>query len=197
MKIILSFSPHTDDSEFGASGLLLKCIEKGFTAFVYAFSAPHQNLEAEMRAACKILGVTPLFSCNTYLTRHFAGARQLILEEMFQISKELNPDIVLAPSLADTHQDHEVISKEAFRAFKRKCVLGYEMPYNNLDFNANYFVELSEGQLQKKIAALNCYKTQYGRITDTADFVRSLAVVRGAQIGVKYAEAFNVTRWIT
>jgi hypothetical protein len=46
------------------------------------------------------------------------------------------------------------------------------------------------------MAALKAYKTQEGKPYMSEDFIRSLAKVRGTQIQVPYAEAFEVIRWI-
>jgi hypothetical protein len=75
-------------------------------------------------------------------------------------------------------------------------MLGYEVPWNNLTFNTNAFVFLEERHLEKKLASLNCYLSQFGRHYATAEFIKSLAITRGTQIGAKYAETFEVIRWV-
>jgi len=112
------------------------------------------------------------------------------------LGNELKPELVLLPSTSDTHQDYQTISQEGFRAFKKISIVGYEMPYNNLSFSTNLFVVLEEEHVSKKVQALRCYKSQASKIYATADFIMSLASVRGTQIGVKYAEAFEVIRWV-
>ena len=86
---------------------------------------------------------------------------------------------------------------EGLRAFKLSAsILGYEMPWNNLSFNTTCFICLSEENLKRKIAALSCYKSQTDRFYATGEFIRSLAITRGTQVGAKYAETFEVLRWI-
>ena len=41
-----------------------------------------------------------------------------------------------------------------------------------------------------------CYTSQLDRFYANENFVRSLAVTRGTQIGAPYAEAFEVVRWV-
>lgn len=194
---ILILAPHTDDGELGAGGSIAKWLKFGHEIYYIAFAAPLDCLRSEMMLATKTLGIP---SANImlfdYSTRNFPAFRQQILEEMIRLRDEINPDLVVLPSDADTHQDHAVIASEGFRAFKRASIIGYEIPYNNKQFNANLFIPLSEEQINLKIKAIQHYKSQFGRIQDTDDFIRSLAVMRGAQIGVKYAEAFSVERWI-
>lgn len=211
MSKILILAPHTDDGEFGAGGSIAKWIEFGHEIYYIAFSfcliAPNREPDpnhmsssaptSEVKNAMEVLGVSlknvTLFN---YPVRNFPTFRQQILDEMIRLRDKINPDIVVLPSDADTHQDHVTIAREGFRVFKRMSILGYEMPYNNQKFDANLFIPLSKEHLDLKIKAVECYKSQFGRIKDTDDFIRSLSVVRGAQIGVKYAEAFSVVRWI-
>ena len=100
------------------------------------------------------------------------------------------------PSLHDIHQDHYCIGIEGVRAFKQISILGYELPWNNLTFNTQLFVFLDEKHLYKKIEALKCYQSQSNRDYANESFIRSLAITRGTQIGAKFAEAFEVIRWI-
>ena len=99
------------------------------------------------------------------------------------------------PSLHDIHQDHLTIAQEGLRAFKQTTVLGYELIWNNLEFNTGCFVTLSRTHVEAKCNALRAYESQNHRPYMQADFVFSLARTRGVQIGVEYAESFEVMRW--
>jgi hypothetical protein len=68
--------------------------------------------------------------------------------------------------------------------------------WNNLGFDTDCFIEIQEKDLGLKVQALDAYVTQKGKNYMNPDFIRSLAVVRGTQIGVPYAEAFEVIRSI-
>ena len=203
---VLVLAPHTDDGEFGCGGSISKWVEEGKDVYYAAFSSarksvpqgmPEDILEKEVREATQVLGVPPdnlvLFK---YPVREFPTHRQEILEDMVRLGNELRPELVLLPSSNDTHQDHQTISQEGFRAFKKISIIGYEMPYNNLNFSTNLFVVLQEEHVNKKVEALKCYKSQASKIYATSDFIMSLASVRGTQLGVKYAEAFEVIRWV-
>ena len=101
--------------------------------------------------------------------------------------------MVFLPSVNDTHQDHNTIAHEGFRAFKG-TTMAYEVPWNNLQFSTNCFIVLSESHLKLKIDALNKYVSQKHRNYASPEFIRSLAITRGVQIGEKYAESFEVIR---
>lgn len=202
----LVLAPHTDDGEFGCGGSINRWVSEGREVYYVAFSSakksvpkgmPKDILEKELRAATKILGISPqnLILFN-YPVREFPGYRQKLLEDMIRLGNELRPEMVLLPSTNDTHQDHQTVSQEGFRAFKKISIIGYEMPYNNLNFSSSLFVTLRPENVRKKTAALKCYQSQADRAYATPDFIISLARVRGTQIGVKYAEAFEVIRWV-
>lgn len=203
---ILILAPHTDDGEFGCGGSINRWAGEGKEVYYIAFSSaeksvpagmPKDILKKEVREATRVLGIPPdnliLFD---YPVREFPSYRQQILEDMVRLGSELKPDLVLLPSTADTHQDHQTISQEGFRAFKRISMIGYEMPYNNLSFSTNLFVALEERHVNQKIEALKCYKSQVDRFYAAEDFIKSLARVRGTQIGIEYAEVFEVIRWV-
>jgi LmbE family N-acetylglucosaminyl deacetylase len=205
-KVVLVLAPHTDDGELGCGATIAKFCDEGYDVYYVAFSICSkslpsglhpQTLAVEVANATKVLGVKNenliLFDFDV---RRFKEFRQDILEELIKIKTKLNPDIVFVPSPSDIHQDHQVISEEGLRAFKNCSILGYEMPWNNVSFNTRSFIKLDEKYVQKKIDSLLEYKSQGHRTYLNADFIKSLATIRGVQIGCKYAEAFEVIRWI-
>lgn len=206
-KRVLVLAPHTDDGELGCGGTIAKLIGSRADVFYVAFSVcelsvpphlPKNVLENEVKAATNILGIkNENLIIFRYKVRNFDKHRQQILDELIDLRNQIQPELILMPCLHDIHQDHCVIGAESIRAFKHISILGYELPWNNLTFNAQSFVFLEEEHINKKIEALKCYQSQLNRIYAKEDFIRSLAVIRGAQIGVKLAEAFEVIRWIT
>lgn len=191
---ILAISAHTDDYEFACGGALSRWIREGATVYGVSFSCGSADRQ-EFYNANEELGVQ-----NTELhelpTREFPRHRQVILEHLVRLEKSVSPDLVLIPATTDTHQDHEVIREEGFRAFKHHSILGYEMPQNNLVFQTNCFVELQSVDIDKKVKALGWYLSQRNRPYASEEFIRSLALVRGMQAGKKQAEAFEMIRWM-
>lgn len=205
-KTVLVLAPHTDDGEFGCGGTISKLISEGCRVVYAAFSAAEQSvlphlprniLRTEVLKATSRLGIAR-DDCLVFdfEVRRFPEFRQQILDRMIQLNREYAPDMVFLPSINDTHQDHNIIAVEGFRAFKRVTMLGYEVPWNNLDFRTSCFVAFNEACLIDKIESIEMYESQKGRTYANADFIRSLAVTRGVQVGVNYAECFEVVRWI-
>lgn len=204
-KRLLVLAPHTDDGELGAGGLISKLSFEDIDKRYIAFSAcedsvpdnfPRNILAQEVKNATKCLGFKSAeLSVLDFPVRHFPRFRQEILEVMVSTRKEFDPDLVLVPSSYDVHQDHQVINQEAIRAFRRSTLLGYELPWNCLEFRSDLIVELSEDDLKNKSRAFACYKSQAFRNYGGGDFLATLAALRGSQIGVERAESFEVIRW--
>lgn len=203
---VLVLAPHTDDGEFGCGGTIAKFSAQGSRVVYAAFSAAEQSvlphlpsdiLRTEVRQATAVLGIQD-DDCLVFdfEVRRFPEFRQQILDKMISLSKKYSPDLVLLPSANDTHQDHQVIAQEGFRAFKKTTMFGYEIPWNNLDFRVSCFVELSNENLDSKVNSLAKYKSQIHRTYANEQFVRSLALSRGIQIGRNLAESFELIRLV-
>ncbi len=203
---ILVLGPHTDDGEFGCGGTIAKFVEDGRDVFYATFSCaeesvpeglPKDILENEVKASSDVLGIKPEnLLIYRYPVRKFAQYRQEILEDLVKLKNNLLPDLVLMPSHNDLHQDHYTIAVEGLRAFKFNSILAYEMPWNNINFQTASFVYLEERHIEKKLESVKCYRSQTGRKYANEEFIKSLARTRGVQIGVEYAETFEVVRWI-
>jgi len=205
---ILILSPHVDDGELGCGGSIAKFIEEKNEVFYVALSAAEKSvpegfskdaLRFEVLKATEVLGIPKRnVQVLNFEVREFPKNRQEILETLIKIRKDLNPDIVFTPSSKDLHQDHQTTTNEALRAFKKTAstILGYELPWNNITFDTIAFIILEERHIKLKIKALQQYKTQQHREYLNPDFIMGLARTRAVSVGAKYAEAFEVIRWV-
>lgn len=199
----LILGAHTDD-EFGCAGTIARMIESGTAVHYACFSSCEESvpegydvdvLKREVAEATAVLGIQPdRFSLFSFPVRHFPEYRQQILEELVKLRNRIEPDLVLVPALSDIHQDHGIIAREGLRAFKHATVLGYELPMNTITFQHACFVQLEPRHMERKIAHMQCYQSQQHRPYARAEFLRSLATVRGVQINADAAEAFEVIR---
>ncbi len=203
---ILVLAPHTDDGELGCGATISRCLEQGGEVYYAAYSSaadslppgtPSDQLVIELREATASLKLdAEKVIVYDYAVRKLNFHRQEILESMVKLQREIRPDLVLLPSRQDLHQDHSTVTAEGLRAFKHCTLLGYELPWNNLSFDADAFIRVEERHLEAKIKALACYRTQAGRDYIRPEFTRSLATVRGLQAGGGLAECFEVIRLI-
>jgi len=203
---ILVVAPHTDDGEFGCGGSIAKFIGEGTEVYYVAFSTAEQSvppgmpkniLETEVKEATKRLGIPPSnLIIYKYEVRKLNFVRQDILSELVKIKKDIKPQLVFTPSQNDIHQDHHTVTCECVRSFKQESILGFELPWNNITFHTQAFIKLDVEHIDRKVDALKAYESQSHRNYATEQFVRSLALTRGVQIGAEFAEAFEVIRWV-
>jgi LmbE family N-acetylglucosaminyl deacetylase len=201
---VLVISPHTDDGELGCGGTIARFIREGDEVQYVALSStdkslpgncPKDILVSEVNHATATLGL-PKPILFEFDVREFPRQRQEILDALIGLRSRLAPDFILTPSSFDTHQDHRTVREETLRAFKNTTILGYEQPWNNVTFNTLAFVTLMEEDIKKKLAALTCYRTQRKRPYLNPDFITGMARMRGVQVEVEYAEAFEVIKWV-
>lgn len=126
--------------------------------------------------------------------------------------EELRPDIVLAPSNSDYNQDHRAVSQAAISAVRpaspryksfQPVILTYELPYQQWSVAdnppaPNLYVRLSDEDMEAKITALQCYKSQLKAPDSPLSVhgVKTLASYRGLQCGGAAAEAFHIKRFV-
>jgi LmbE family N-acetylglucosaminyl deacetylase len=207
MKVLV-LSPHTDDSELGAGGTIAKLIEDGNEVQWMVFSGasdslpkdlPGDTLKEEFRRSIKHFGAGDgAATIFDFPVRRLHESRQEVLELLVAKRQEFRPDMVIGPSLHDYHQDHGVVAMEMVRCFKTNAsIICYELPWNHVTFDAQFFSVLTEESVNRKIEALSEYNTQIGmRQYFSREFLEGLMTVRGVQVGTRWAEAFEVVRWI-
>lgn len=204
---VLVLAPHTDDGEIGCGGAIAKFISEGKEVVYVAFSSAKKSLREqgrpedllinEVSKATSVLGIKENnLIIHDFNVREFPDNRQLILDELIKLKKEFDPQLVFCPSINDIHQDHNVVARECLRAFKNITILGYEEPWNNIEFETRVFIKLDQASLDKKIEALACYESQKHRKYLNKEFMQSLATVRGVQIESELAESFEIMRLV-
>jgi LmbE family N-acetylglucosaminyl deacetylase len=206
-KRALVLAPHTDDGEFGCGATMARLVEEGAEVRYVAFSIATRSLPdgfapdtlaREVREATGELGIpAENLTVHDFDVRTFPEHRQAILELLIELWHEWEPDLVFQPSLHDIHQDHQTIAAEGLRAFKRTTILGYEIPWNNLDFAYQAYFALERRHVERKEAALARYASQQHRRYANPEYIWNLARTHGINVNREYAEVFQVYRLIT
>ena len=203
-KRALVLAPHTDDGEFGCGGTMARLVDEGAEVRYVAFSIATRSLPEgfapdtlgrEVREATAELGIPEShLTVHDFDVRTFPERRQDILELLIQLWEEWPPDVVFQPSLHDVHQDHQVIAAEGLRAFKRTTILGYEIPWNNYDFEYQAYIALDRAHIERKISALGKYASQQHRRYADPEYIWNLARMHGVNVNRDFAEVFQVYR---
>lgn len=135
-----------------------------------------------------------------------------LLESKSKISiSKIKPTIVAIPTIFSTHQDHTNAYNAAITALRAhpqntthvpKLVLSYESPeyyfwsaYSEFGkFSPNYYLKMSKKEIEKKIEAFNIYQTQFKPDHRDSNRIKTLAKIRGSEIGTEYAESYHIHR---
>ena len=219
-KKVLILSPHADDEILGCGGFISKYSKQNYYINVLILTnankgAPeiysHEEIK-QIRNEAKI-------------ANNFIGTKKLSFEDLpalnlnnypiYKISNiiskyisDINPEIVLIPSVNDINDDHKIIFKAAkvsMRVNKKsnlKKILSYEVlsetewNEDEKSFNPNYFVRLDKSDINNKVKAFLKYRSQVKKFPHprSKEAIVNLSKVRGSQVFTKYAEAFKVEK---
>ena len=162
---ILILSPHTDDAELGCGASIVKFLKQKNEILWVVFSTAEDSLPEDMpknilveefKSVYKSLGLKDEnVNIHNFKVRHLPYYRQEVLEELYKIKKNFKPNLVIGPSLSDYHQDHKTVADEMIRAFKSdSSIITYEQPWNQINFKTQFFIKLTEDEIQSKINML-------------------------------------------
>ena len=200
-KRVCFMGAHPDDIEIGA-GALIANIAPNTELMCVTLSDNQKNpdlkhLVEEHHNSMRVLGVPERsVVLGTFETRRFPHQRQEILEYMIKLNHSFRPDIVFVHTKADIHQDHATVTEEALRAFRGKTVLGFDVIRSSYGFFPHFLAEVTEMDVEKKVAALREYKTYESRYYFGADLTRATLIRNGAIAERPYAEGFDILRII-
>lgn len=170
----------------------------------------------ETQAAMDLLGVDDhaiTFVGSEYHLRLDAMAQHELVSAIERTSptsvQAVQPDLVMLPSFESYNQDHRAAARATMTALRPTggqahepgLVWVYEQPSDQWNPGAvptpNIFVGLDEEHVAQKLDALKLYATQWREPPNSrsADAIRGLAALRGAQAGTPLAEAFQCLRF--
>jgi LmbE family N-acetylglucosaminyl deacetylase len=198
-KRVLFVGAHPDDIELGCGALIhhilpfseVRCV----TLSDNQKNPALKNVVNEMYASMAVLGVPPEnIIVEKFTTRNFPDTRQEILEYLLKLRREFKPDIVFVHSKQDIHQDHNVVTEEALRAYRGTTVLGFDVVRSSYGFFPHFLVEVTEEDVEKKIEALQQYSTYADKYYFDPALLRATMVRHGALAERPFAEGFDILR---
>lgn len=221
MKTVIVISAHPDDEILGAGGTLLKHKKNGDKIYwliitnvleSYGFSKERvYSRQREIEKVSEALGVKKVFILD-YPTMSLSTST--LIEMVPKISKvftEIEPEIVYCLNRSDAHSDHRITfdavmaCTKSFRYPFIKQVLMYECisetefapQLPEKVFIPNYFVDISSF-LEEKLELMKIYESEVGEhpFPRSLRNIEALATYRGASVGVEYAEAFQLIKYI-
>ncbi|MCP4142100.1 MAG: hypothetical protein GY755_17795 [Chloroflexi bacterium] len=198
-KRVLFIGAHPDDIELGAGALihniLPHCEVTCVTLSDNQKNPKLKNVLSEHYKSMEVLGVPrENVIVEKFETRYLPAHRQEVLEYLLKLRREIKPDIIFVHSEQDIHQDHNTVTQEALRAYRGITVLGFDVVRSSHGFFPNYFVEVTEEDVNKKIEALKQYKTYADFYYFDEALLRATMIRHGALAEKSFAEGFDILR---
>lgn len=119
-----------------------------------------------------------------------------VKEILEAVARSCSPDLIIAPSSDDAHQDHRTIGEIVSTVFRDHLYLAYEIPKWDGDLGRpSMYVPMSAATAQRKVELLHkCFPSQRGRDWWDTDVFLGLTRLRGMECRAPYAEAFRCTK---
>jgi LmbE family N-acetylglucosaminyl deacetylase len=198
-KKVCVIGAHPDDIELGCGAFIANV--HGKTDILCVTLSDNKknpslsNLVEEHFRSMKILGVPrDHVKLGSFVTRRFPELRQEILEYLYQLNHEYQPDIVITHTRSDIHQDHQQTTEEVLRAFRGTTVLGFDALRSSYGFFPHFLVDVRPEDVEQKILSLAEYSTYHDKYYFDASVLRATLIRHGALAERPYAEGFDILR---
>ena len=221
MRNIVVISAHPDDEILGVGGTLLKHKKNGdkiywlITTNIFenqGFSKERiSSRQKEIKKISEALSVEKVFMLDYPTMSLSTSALIEMVPKISKIFTEIEPEIVYCLNRSDAHSDHRITfdavmaCTKSFRYPFIKQVLMYECisetefapQLPEKVFTPNYFVDISSF-LEEKMNLMKIYESELGKhpFPRSLKNIEALATFRGASVGVEYAEAFQLIKYI-
>lgn len=212
-KRILVISPHADDEILGCGGYLASQRDQGSEIHIaYATIGIKGDPSKEaVRVEEASLVCDRLHASHQILIENYDGELDMVPTRFFvtqydAIFDGFQPDELFI-NYPSWHQDHKKVYDSAMAAlrlrqgFMPRFVALYEYPFilnQNINISGGLWYHDITDSLDEKIEIFNMYQSQIKKAPSplNADGIRQLAMVRGTECSVKYAELFYLQKMI-
>lgn len=192
---------HCDDMEIGCGGTIARLVAAGAAVHVVVSTdsgvwrdgAAQVRIE-QQQAACERLGVT--WHCD-YLPECRTDLASGYVAKLDDWLRKWKPQILIAHSSNDWHQDHRWLAEAAARAaWKTVPVVMALETVSARHHSPAVYVDIDGGAYDRKMAALEDHQREGDRwqlgVVGLREAVAAMAAYRGAQCGCERAEAFEL-----
>ena len=205
---ILAIGAHYDDVELGCSGTLVNHVNKGDkipiigvtdSAYTDPDGNPIRSAEIafeEGKKAAEIIGAELI--CLNYET-FFVPFNEDLTKTISSYIEKLSIDTVYCHWVHDLHRDHQYVAKSTIMASRHvPRVLMYRSNYyDTYDiFRGTFYSDISKS-MDTKIEVIKAHQSELERVRHKwIDFVSRQNANDGQKNGIKYAECFEVIRYM-
>jgi LmbE family N-acetylglucosaminyl deacetylase len=200
---------HHDDLEVSIGGSIRKWADEGHNIFSVIltnskWTSPDgilcrgdEDILLQNTNAANVLGYTPIHI-------HEVNALELEFNDktvarLLKVIAEKKIDMLITIWQHDANPDHQSAARIALAASRKiPRILLTKISWNSVPqvFNPSFFVDISN-TLDKKIESIKCYPGEYKRTGDLWEKqIRANADIYGLESNCRYAEAFEIVRYL-
>ncbi len=196
---VLAIGAHPDDVEIGAGGTLLTLAEcrPGLRArYVVLTGTQERHAEARHAAATFLPDADLIVDVHELPEGRLPAAWGRVKDVLEDVANTWAPDLILAPSSEDAHQDHRTIGEILPTVFRNQLILSYEIPKWDGDLGRpSLYFPLTSDVAHRKVELLHkCFPSQASRDWWDDEVFLGLARLRGMECRAPYSEAFTCTK---
>ena len=221
---ILIVAAHPDDEVLGCGGVITKLVQQGASVHVAILGEgvtsrykkrkgilqgkELKKLKEYIEKASIVLGVTKTWVFNFPDNRFDTVALLDIVKAIEVVKKKVKPEIVYTHHGNDLNIDHRIVYSAVLTACRPvkgetvRKIYSFEVlsatEWNHPNFfSPNVYIDIS-GFINKKIEAMKVYKSEIKQWPHprSEEALRVLAQKRGYEVGLNFAEAFELVREI-
>jgi len=198
---VLAIGAHPDDIEIGAGGTLLTLAEScpGLRVrYVVLTGTEERHAEARHAAATFIPQADLTVDLHQLPEGRLPAVWDRVKDILEHVAHTWTPDLILAPSCHDAHQDHRTIGEVLPTVFRDQLSLSYEIPKWDGDLGRpSVYVPLTADVAHRKVELLHkCFPSQASRDWWDDEVFLGLARLRGMECRAPYSEAFISTKTV-
>ena len=196
---VLAIGAHPDDIEIGAGGMLLSLAESqpGLQArYVVLTGTTDRQLEARSAASAFLPGASLAVDLHDLPEGRLPAVWGQVKDALEEVAQSCSPDVIIAPSPGDAHQDHRTIGEIVPTVFRDQLYLAYEIPKWDGDLGRpTVYFPLSAEIAGRKVELMHkCFPSQRTRDWWHDEVFLGLARLRGVECRAPYAEAFSCAK---
>ena len=209
-RTIVVFAPHPDDELLGCGGVIAKRKKQGYKVVIcIATNGKNEVRFEEEKKSCEYLQIDHIEFLNFPDLHLDSVPKEKLTKKLLEVIDKYKPEEVYMPHRFDLHTDHRVLSEALLVAIRPKykntptyaytyetmSETGWNFQESSNSFNPNVYEDITE-EIEQKKTALKMHESQVYQYPSSrsVEAVEALAVYRGVQAEMKYAEAFCLVR---
>ena len=205
---ILGVGAHYDDLELGCSGTLIRHVQQGdMVTMLVITDSSYKNPNGDLvrsadiayqegLMAAEIIGADLIrLNYETFMVPF----DEALTKQITSYIEELNIDTIYSHWTCDLHRDHQYAARSTLMAGRHvPRFLMYRSNFYDTEqqFRGNFYSDISE-VMDRKTEVIKAHVSELERVRyEWLDFVEKQNENDGRLIGVKYAERFEIVRYL-